>query len=177
MHLWTRLILAALFCLGISSFALADVPPGDQFIGEYRDISTRQSKQKIGEAIEQATSPLGLFVRGVAKKRLEEVNPAYSTFRISQRGELLTAIFAGRTYAAPIGGGPRRNVAPDGCPVDVSYSVEGNTLHARYAGADGEKRFDLTAVPGRQNTGVQVTVTSKRLPRPVAYKLAYVKLP
>lgn len=177
MHSWSRVALVLSASLGIGSPALADVSPGEQFVGEYRDVSTSQSKQKIGEAIAHATSPMGFFVRGAARKRLEEVNPAYSAFRISRRGELLTANFAGRSYAAAIGGRPKRNVTPGGCPVDVSYSVEGDTLHARYRGADGEKRFILTAVPGKQATGVHVTVTSKRLPRPVAYELAYVKMP
>ncbi len=177
MHSWSRAILAASVYLAVSSFALADVSPGEQFTGEYRDVSTRQSRQRIGEAIERATSPMGPFVRGVARKRLEEVNPAYATFTITRRGDVLTTNFAGRSYAAAIDGRPRRNVAPGGCPIDVSYSVRGNTLHARYRGADGEKLFELTAVPGKPATGVRVTVTSERLPRPVAYKLAYLKVP
>ena len=177
MHSWSRAILTASIYLGVCSFAHADVSSGEQFVGEYRDVSNSESRQKIGEAIARATSPMGPFVRAVARKRLEEVNPAYSSIRITQRGDLLTASFEGRSYAAAIGGKPRRNVASDGCAVDVSYTVKGNTLHARYAGADGEKRFAMTAVPGKQATGVQVTVTSKRLPRPVAYELSYVKLP
>ncbi|MFT3923868.1 MAG: hypothetical protein QM778_15150 [Myxococcales bacterium] len=151
--------------------------PGEQFLGEYRDISTSQSRQRIGDAISRATAPMGMLVRSVAKKRLEEVNPAYPSIRITRRGDLLSATFAGQSYAASTDGTPRRNVAADGCAVYVSYSVEGNTLHARYKVSDGEKRFDLTHVPGTPRLGVQVTVTSKRLPKPVLYELAYVKMP
>lgn len=177
MHSWSRAILAASVYLTMSSFALADVGPAEQFIGEYRDVSTRQSKQRIGEAIERATSPMGVFVRGVARKRLAKANPTYATFSITRSGDVLTTHFAGRSYAAALEGRPRRNVAQDGCPIDVSYSVRGNTLHARYRGADGEKLVKFTAVAGKPAAGVHVTVTSERLPRPVAYKLAYLRLP
>ncbi len=170
-------MLAASVYLAMSSFARADASSAEQFIGEYRDVSARHSKQRIGEAIERATAPMGLFVRGAARRKLEAVNPVYASFSITRNGDVLTTNFAGSSYTAALDGKPSRNVAQAGGPVDVSYSVGGNTLHAHYRNADGEKRVELTALPGKPATGVRVTLTSKRLPRPVAYKLAYVKLP
>jgi hypothetical protein len=176
MHGGIRATIAALGCAFFSSFVSADVCPEEQFVGEYRQASASRAREDIGDAIAQATAPMGLLARGIAKRRLEELNPAYPTIRVAQRGELLAASFAGRTYVAPTDGKLTRNEGPDGCGVDVSYAVVGNTLRARYVAKEGEKRVDLTAGPGGQTLAVRVTVLSQRLPRPVRYALSYVKV-
>jgi hypothetical protein len=171
-----RATVASLVCLCASAATRADPYSYEQFVGEYVNVSTSQSREKIDEAIDEATAPMGFLSRTFAKKQLEEVNTAYATIRITQRGELLTTRFAGWPYVSAVDGSFMRNTDPDGRAVDVSYAVEGNVLHARYVGTAGEKRFDLIAAERNQTIEVRIAVLSKRIPRPVRYTLSYVKV-
>lgn len=171
----SRGTLICLACLCLRSGARADSYPTQQFVGEYTEVSTSESNKRIDEAIVKATAPMGLLARAVAKRRLKAVNTAYATIQIAQRGDVLTTSFSGWPYVSTVDGRWARNIDPDGRTVDVSYSVEGNVLHARYVGTDGEKQFDLVAAQSGQTISAQVTMLSKRIPRPVQYKLWYVK--
>jgi hypothetical protein len=171
-----RAVLMGLTCLWICSTTQAEGSPFEQFIGEYRDVSIAQSRQKIDRAITEAIAPMGCLTRAVARKRLQAANPVYPSVRITQRGELLMTSFAGRRYVAAVDGKFHRNTEPDGRIVDVSYAALGNTLRARYVAAEGEMRFDLTVVPGTSTLDVKVTLLSSRIPRPVLYELAYAKV-
>jgi hypothetical protein len=172
-------MLAALFCLGLASSTLADGQPHvssfASFVGIYRDASASESRSTIKDAIDRATASMNFIARPIARERLKAINPAYATIRIVLRGNQLTTDFDGQRFVAPIDGATARNVDEDGSEVHVSYRAEGAKLHARYHGEDGEKRYAFELAPDDRSLDAHVTVLSKRLPQPVAYRIVYTR--
>jgi hypothetical protein len=170
-------ILAATIGLGSASGALAEPAlPYAPFVGHYRAVSASAGAAQIERAIEEGTSSMSILIRPIARKRLKGVNPMYESIRIYERAGGLVTDYEGRSYAAGLDGKPRRNVDPDGSAVMVSYRVDGDTLLARYVAADGEKSFSFHLTSDKE-VDVDVTLASDRLPRPISYKLDYLRAP
>ncbi len=170
----SKALLTASLCLGSSSIALADDAfARDPLWGAYQNTSVGESAVAINHAVDKATDDLSVFVRGIARKRLKEVNPPYEHILLSERDGEITTDFEGRRYVADASGQVRRNVDPDGSKVEVAYRLEGRTLHGRYKAKDGEKAIDFVLGPDGRTLDVRVQVTSPRLPEPVSYDLTY----
>lgn len=165
--------LLTIVCLGLSSAGLADVAETTKLLGVFHVVSLPDSQKAIHDAIEQAIAPMGFLARPVARRRLEAVNPAFETLRITQRGDDLVTDFDGRRYTASVDGSCRRNVDADGKAVRVCYRLAGQSLHARYITEDGEKRYDFRLEPDGTSLLAAVTVSSPQLPRPVSYALRF----
>lgn len=169
----SKALLAATLCLGSTSVTLADDVARDPLWGAYTNASVGAATRTITRAVDKATDDMGFIVRPIARKRLKEINPAYARILISQTNGEITTDFQGRRYVADSNGKVRRNTDPDGSKVDVTYRLEGNTLHGRYKAKDGEKSIDFVLAPDGRTLDVRVQVASPRLPEPVSYALTY----
>jgi hypothetical protein len=173
MRIFASVLCAASIAMGTSSSAWAEDPFGP-WLGKYENESSQDATQGVIEhAIESGTEDLNFIKRKVARSRLKAINPPYRNVRILEDGDRLVTDFDGHRYAAPTDGSFVGAVDPEGNKIQVSYTANGNTLHARYVGDDGEKRMDFERVPGGSEIIMHVTVLSPKLKEPVRYSVRY----
>jgi hypothetical protein len=143
------------------------------WLGTYQSASVSDAQTTIESAIERGTNSMGPLRRMVARKRLKAVNQPHKIVRIVEDGAHLAVDFDGRVFRAPVNGKPEKGIDPEGKDVTVSYRADGRALHARYVGADGEKRIDFERSADGRALTMRVTVLSSQLPGPIRYSLRY----
>jgi hypothetical protein len=141
------------------------------------------AQERLEEAVERAIAPLNFVVRSVARRRLLAVNKPSGRVEILVRGDSVVLRYAGQPEVRARRNGtarPWRNAAGEQISVEVRAPAQASDttplLSERYVAEDGirENRWFLDAATSRVR--LEVSVSSPRLPSPLALQLAYTRL-
>lgn len=127
----------------------------------------------IPAAIDRATAPMNFVTRPIARGRLKKLNPAYQRVVLQEAGGEVRIQFDQRTpMAMPADGRPVAWTREDGEAFQVKVQPSAADLVQHYQGQDGARtnRFQLRP---DGTLALSVTVTSGKLPQPLAYTLTY----
>ena len=128
----------------------------------------------INQNIESAVGKLNSLMRGIARGRLERLNPAYHQVSItSSPSEISVTVDNQRPLRTPANGTPVAWIGPDGEKVNASMQLAGRRLTQTFTSADGRRANDYTLGPDGQTLTMQVTETSPRLFQTITYKQVY----
>lgn len=158
-----------LACAGTQ--ALADNP---KISGHYSYVPERSSK--IPDAVEKTVKEVNFVIRPIARSRLNKTNQPYQHITFAVAPDKLSITTDKRApIVTPADGKPVKWKREDGETLDVSMKWQGDALQETFAADDG-KRVNLYELsPDGNELKMLVTVSSKRLPRPLSYTLVYLR--
>lgn len=130
-----------------------------------------QARRSVKRAIDEGTRELSVFVRGVARKKLDKLNHVTHDIEIAVDERLVAVGFEGKTYTSPANGAQVTIDTGDGSPVLLSQRADNDTVEQRLL----TKRGEMRRVFQRRGNQVemQVTMSSKHLSKPIKYSLFY----
>ena len=136
-------------------------------------VFTLQSSPDLPRGIEQATEGVPFLTRGLAEKRLTDINPAYRRVVLSQDGSAVTIQFDGRQpVRVPLRGGTAWT-REDGETFWVSAVASPSKIVQTYKAKDGERTNEFTLSPTGQSLILKVSVRSPKLSKVLHYSLVY----
>ncbi len=167
----------ALICL--SSLAiLYTIAPRDasaqaaDFTGTY--TAADGAEQIVEQAIQQAVAKMNVIARPIARSRLKKTNSPYRVIRIEQQPAQLTFQFDHRKpLELPADGRAIKWAREDGEVLDVSARLQDGVITQTFQAEDGQRTNRFTLGPDGATMTLDVTVSSPRLPEPLAYSLDY----
>ena len=173
--------LAAALCLFAAMDATAANTPEEPLEllrGTYTFVGGESEIQAMDRAIEDATSELSFFIRGIAQKRLRQPNLPSAELRIIVDGDSIEVTRTGQpTIAAPASGEA----------VEWRNPGNGNTLRVRHKALGADKleqrlrgdrglsvnRFVLD--PNGSRLVIRTTITAEKLPEPLRFSTTYTR--
>jgi hypothetical protein len=131
----------------------------------------KEEKQRL-KAIQQMTSKMSVFMRGIARKRLAKRTAPPRELRLSVDGDRFELSASGHKIALRLGAKPVA-FERDGKRGKLSARRDGARIVV-VASSDKGKRATTYALSadGRRLT-VSVVMSGKRLPKPLAYRSTY----
>lgn len=167
----------AFVVLSAAGTAVAD-PAAElaKFKGSYKFAGTRDDAMKvIGKAIDDGLSQVNIVMRTVIKKAIEGRKGTYiETISIDAPGSDIVIKLADYEVKAP-NGKAKSVTSPDGRPTTVKHELSGGALKQSFTGEDGSITNTFTLKDGGKTLRRKVTITSKRLSKPVTYQLSYTR--
>jgi hypothetical protein len=137
-------------------------------------ILDEPDSDNMNEVIEDAVEKLNFLTRDIARERLKKLNPAYRQVAItSSMNEISVTVDNQRPLRTPAKGAPVAWVGPDGGKVNASMQLTGRHLAQTFTSTDGRRVNDYTLSPDGRTLTMQVTETSPRLSKTIAYKQVY----
>ena len=135
---------------------------------------TLSKSPDLPKGIEQATEGVPFLIRGMAEKRLADVNPAYRKVVLSQDASAVTIQFDGRQpVRVPLNGGTAWT-REDGETFWVSATAAPSKLTQTYKAKDGERTNEFTVSPDGKSMVLKVSVRSPKLSKVLNYSMVYV---
>jgi len=134
------------------------------------------SAPDVGAAIERCTEEMSFIKRPIARARLRKLNPAYQRLVIARSGADVTIQFDERQpIRVPVDGKAIPWTREDGEKFQVSVKAQGESLSQHYQSEDGDRsnRFRVDATG--KGLALEVTVASRKLPKPLVYTLSYTR--
>lgn len=129
---------------------------------------------QIQEAVEEVVSSMGQLQRGIARHKLLHKNHTYDRFQILIDGDSLTMRINHRDYELELGAAPVEASGIEGGTVLTHGTVSRRTLTQTFRTSQGLRRQKIYF--GNDGTAfLEVSIESKRLPRPVHYRLPYAR--
>ena len=153
-------------------------PPitSSDFHGNYRFDGGQAQRDAVADAIETTVNALSSAIRGIARRRLTEVNPVDGKVDIVVAGDKLTTTFeSGFTVTCVVDGGTAHATALDGSKLDVRLRAKGNKLVQQMQGKGGARTIVYVLSTDRKKLTIHNKVTSKRLPVPLTYRTTYTR--
>ncbi len=136
-------------------------------------VFTLQSSPDLPSGIEQATEGVPFLARGLAEKRLVDLNPAYRKVVLSQDASTVTIQFDGRQpVRVPLKGGMAWT-REDGETFWVSAVASPSKIVQTYKAKDGERTNEFTLSPNGQSLVLKVSVRSPKLSKVLNYSMVY----
>lgn len=145
-----------------------------QMAGHYAYVPERS--MNVAAAVEKTVEEVGFVLRPFARSRLNKTNQPYRHITLGMDQDKLSIITDQRApIVVPADGSPVKWKREDGEVMDVSMTWQGDALQETFATEDGRRinRFELS--PDGQELRMLVTVSSKRLPKPLTYTLTYLR--
>jgi hypothetical protein len=137
-------------------------------------VWTLASAPDIPAVIEAATASMNFVIRPIARGRLKKTNPVYRRIRIERSGaEYVFQYDERQIQRVPADGRAVDWKREDGEVLRLSVHPDHDDLVQTYQAKDGERTNLFHLDPAAHTLQLRVTVTSPRLPGPVAYTLAY----
>lgn len=128
----------------------------------------------IPSAIDQATEGMNFVSRPLAKLRLKKLTPVYARIALVRVGGEVRVQFDQRApICLPVDGSVAPWTREDGEAFKVSAKFNANELVQRLEGDDGVRTNVFKADPAAGTLTLEVTVESKKLPRPLTYTSVY----
>jgi len=165
------LLAVALLPLGAMAEPSAEL---SKFKGDYKFAGTRDDAMKvIGKAIDDGLAQVNVVMRTVIKKAIQGRKSTYiETITIDAPGDDIVIKLA--DYEVKAANGKAKSVtSPDGKPTTVKHELQGGTLTQSFSGEEGSITNTFTLKDGGKTLQRKVTITSKRLSKPVTYQLSY----
>jgi hypothetical protein len=129
---------------------------------------------QIQEAVEEVVSSMGRLQRGIARHKLLDKNHTYDRFQILIDGDSLTMRINHRDYELELGAAPVEASGIEGGTVLTHATVSRRTLTQTFRTSQGLRRHKIHF--GTDGTAfLEVSIESKRLPKPVHYRLPYAR--
>lgn len=152
-----------------SSQTLAEKPEID---GHYVYMPERSAS--VSDAVEKTVQEVNFVIRPIARSRLNKTNRPYQNITLATAPDTFSITTDKRApIVMPADGKPVKWKREDGETMDVSMQWQGAALQETFAADDG-KRVNLYELsPDGRELRMRVTVSSKRLPRPLVYTLVY----
>lgn len=173
-------IAGAVMC-GIAAPAAPVTPAADvvasatveRFVGDWQGQSSAAAT--VQQAIERATAPMNMFIRGTARGRLAKTNEPPARIHMRREGDALRIQFDDRpAMVLPLAGTPVQDgertlrLQPEGDAGDAlrqtGETKEGQRVNVYRLGASHANGMTMS-----------VTVSSPRLPSPITYTLAFTR--
>ena len=127
----------------------------------------------LPQGIEQATEGVPFLVRGMAEKRLADVNPAYRRVVLSHDASSVSIQFDGRKpVRVPLQGGTAWT-REDGETFWVNATASPSQIIQTYKAKDGERTNEFTLSPDGESLLLKVSVRSPKLSKVLYYSLVY----
>lgn len=155
----------------------AEVSPQDRELvqslaGEWH-LAESDAEAQIDRAISDVTAQMNVFVRGIAKERIEEeVNPDERVL-IEPAGDgiIVVAIGPGQPVRLALNGPPVQTVDTEGRPLRTRAILRGDALCIEEQSEQGTRTVTLQ----RRDTGLVMTarIRSDQLPDAIVYRLSY----
>lgn len=147
----------------------APSPPSD--VDGTWQLATPGAERQIDRAIERVTSRLNVFIRGIARSRIDEtVNPE-RRIRIQQDDGLARVSFDDWTVRVRLGDRPRRVRIGSGEALLVSGAVRNGRLTIVQTASEGSRVSYFGLRNGRMQMATRIR--SERLPEDIVYHLSY----
>lgn len=165
--LWPILVLLLL----AGTAAARQVPSLD---GSYTLLPA--ASDDIHQAIERGIAGMSFVLRPVARSRLRRTNDPYRSVAISRTPTQVTITIDGRPpILTPADGSPIRWQREDGEWLQVSTLLRDGVLRQSFVAEDGQRENAYSLSANGDTLSMRVTVSSPRLPRPVAYRLVFLR--
>jgi hypothetical protein len=166
----------------------AQSPPGQaqpnaRLSGAWAIDPTRSDD--VNASINTAITRLNIVLRQIARPRLRSANIPYPQLIFTFDDSVRVDMPGYRSVASPTSGAPVRWHRRTGheCPevhgacVEVTTTWQEGTLVQTFHSHDGDRRNVFSVSPDGATLTMAVTLTSPRLPAPVAYRLLYSRVP
>lgn len=132
----------------------------------------RNRSDDVNAAINSVVKKMNPLTRSVARRRLRNTNPAYPSVAISFTDDHARISAGPSTVTLPLSGRPilwKRA----GEMLTVTGRRDGNRYVETFDAKDGRRTNVFT--PTSDGLVMSVTVTSRRLPQPLQYRLVYIR--
>jgi hypothetical protein len=127
----------------------------------------------LPQGIEQATEGVPFLMKGIAEKRLSDVNPAYRRVVLSHDATSVSIQFDGRKpVRVPLQGGTAWT-REDGETFWVNATATPSQIVQTYKAKDGERTNEFTLSPSGESLLLKVSVRSPKLSKVLYYSLVY----
>lgn len=129
----------------------------------------------VEKAIEACVARMNFVTRAVARPRLKKTNIPYERISIATDASTVTVVYGakGKRITTPSDGKVASWTREDGETFQISHALAGSKLVEVFRSKDGQKRTDFSVSDDRSTLSLEVTVSSPRLPEPLAYRLVY----
>lgn len=162
----------AICLLFLCAFGVQARAANTDISGRYVYVPERSSS--VEQAVEKTVAEVNFVLRPIARSRLKKTNQPYQSITLSASADKLSITTDKRSpIVTPASGTPIKWTREDGEVLDVSMQWKGSALQETFAAEDGKRvnLFELSADGGELK--MLVTVSSKRLPKPLVYTLVY----
>lgn len=149
------------------------VEPLSKLSGQWRFAGGSQQRSSVEQAIEEVVDDMNVFVRGIARSRLEDANRVPPEIAITPDGENLTVQIGEEVYTGPISGETVRVRNPEGGISRMRYKFRDGSLYQIFRADDGDRINVFTPRDDGDGVSMWVTMRSDRLPKDVKYRLSY----
>lgn len=166
-----RVLLAAclLFFLGLMLQAKA---ANAELSGHYVYVPERSAS--VEQAVEKTVAEVNFVLRPIARSRLNKTNQPYQNITLGiTAGKASITTDKRAPIVAPTDGKPIKWRREDGEVMDLSMQWQGKGLQETIAADDGKRVNLFELSPDGNELRMLVTVSSKRLPKPLVYTLVY----
>ncbi len=160
---------ALAFLLVFAGVSHADNPA---LFGHYVYVPERSAS--VEQAVEKTVADVNFVLRPIARSRLNKTNQPYQNITLSSSvGKVSITTDKRAAIVAPVDGKPIKWKREDGEVMDFSLQWQGKALQETFAAKDGKRVNLFELSPDGHELRMLVTVSSKRLPKPLIYTLVY----
>lgn len=164
------LLLLCVFLL--SAFSLQVRAANSDIAGRYVYVPERSSS--VDQAVEKTVAEVNFVLRPIARSRLKKTNQPYQSITLTASADKLSITTDKRDpIVTPANGTPIKWKREDGELLDVSMKWQGKALQETFSAEDGKRVNLFELSPDGGELKMLVTVSSKRLPKPLVYTLVY----
>jgi hypothetical protein len=157
---------------GLSGMVCADNPA---LAGRFAYVPERSAV--ISQAVDVVVAEMNVLVRPIARSRLNTTNFPYQSITFAMmNGKASITTDKRRPIVASVDGNPVKWMREDGEVMEVSLQWQGSALQETIAADDGRRVNVFEVSPDGRELRMRVTVSSHRLPKPLAYTLVYRRL-
>lgn len=146
-------------------------------LGTYRFAGGQEETQEVERAIDEAVEEMNVFIRGIARRRLQEPNLPTDELRISLGGDMITVARTGQPKVSAPATGKRvawRNPR-NGNELEVSHRITpAGALEQKLVGDRGTSTNVFT-ISADGKLSMKTTVTADKLPSAIRFTTTYVR--
>ncbi len=153
----------------LAGIARADNPA---LTGHYLYVPERSAA--VEQMVDKTVAEMNFLLRPIARSRLNKTNQPYQKITLdfpAGKASIITDKRAAIVTTAD--GKPVKWKREDGEVMDVSMQWQGSALQETFAAEDGKRVNLFELSPDGTELRMLVTVSSKRLPKPLVYTLVY----
>ena len=131
-------------------------------------------KKTIDVEIEKVAMTYNFLLRGIARSKLRSSNPVFGSIGIAYDGTTLTTSSDDKSLALDAKNGERIPwVTPDGRPIEVEQTIQGDVVKRVYYNDDGYRVVTYTLGPDQKSLTLEISLHSTHLKQPLKYRLRY----
>ncbi len=153
--------------------ARADAGTAPALAGSYRFAGGDGERRALERAIDKAVDGVSVFVREVARDRLENANPVPSQLTVGVDDSTLTLAYGEESFTAPLDGRTVRIKAHGGEELQLRLEPSKTFVDQVFSSEDGSRTNRLR--PSGDKLLVEVVVRAPKLEKALVYRLTYAR--